>query len=101
MATHTIGIILNGSTGRICSTQHIANALVPIRNEGGLAAGNDRIVPRLMLLGRNAGKLAAVAERHGAEWTTDLDQALGDPAFTVFFDAAATSQRQGVLEKAI
>src|ERR1051325_4738545 len=101
MATHTIGIILNGATGRICSTQHVANALVPIRNEGGLAAGHDRIVPRLMLAGRNAEKLAAVAKSYCAEWTTDLDQALADPAYTVFFDAAATSQRQGVLEKAI
>jgi hypothetical protein len=38
MTTHTIGIILNGATGRICSTQHVANALAPIRNEGGLPA---------------------------------------------------------------
>ena len=101
MATHTIGIILNGATGRICSTQHVANALAPIRNEGGLAVGSDRIVPRLMLAGRNAEKLAGVAKSYGAEWTTDLGQALADPAFTVLFDAAATSQRQGVLEKAI
>ena len=101
MATHTIGIILNGATGRICSTQHVANALVPIRDEGGLAAGGDRIVPRLMLVGRNADRLAATAKSHGAEWTTDLDKALADPAFTIFFDAAATSQRQAALEKAI
>jgi predicted dehydrogenase len=105
MTTHTIGIILNGATGRICSTQHVANALAPIRDEGGLAVGQDksqdRIVPRLMLAGRNADKLAEIAKRYGAEWTTDLDKALADPAFTVFFDAAATSQRQGVLEKAI
>src|SRR6185437_3806703 len=101
MATKTIGIILNGATGRICSTQHIANALVPIRDEGGLAAGDDRIVPRLMLVGRNAEKLAAVAQRCGAEWTSDLGHALADPAYTVFFDAAATSQRQGALEQAI
>jgi len=101
MTTHTIGIILNGATGRICSTQHVANALGPIRDEGGLPVGNDRIVPRLILAGRNAEKLAAVAQKHNAEWTTDLDKALADPAFTVFFDAAATSQRQSVLEKAI
>ena len=101
MTTHTIGIILNGATGRICSTQHVANALTPIRDEGGLAAGGDRIVPRLMLVGRNAEKLAAVAKSCGAEWTTDLDKALADPAFTVFFDAAATSQRQGALEQAV
>jgi len=101
MTIHTIGIILNGATGRICSTQHVANALAPIRDAGGLAVGNDRIVPRLMLAGRNAERLAGVAKSYGAEWTTDLGQALADPAFTVLFDAAATSQRQGVLEKAI
>ena len=97
----TIGIILHGASGRICSTQHIANALAPIRDEGGLAIGNDRIVPRLMLAGRNAERLAALAKSYGAEWTTDLDAALANPAFNVFFDAAATHQRQAVLEKAI
>jgi predicted dehydrogenase len=101
VATHTIGIILNGATGRICSTQHVANALVPIRDEGGLSADGDRIVPRLKLVGRNAEKLAAIAKSYGAEWSTDLGQALADPAFSVFFDAAATSQRQRVLEQAI
>src|SRR6478735_5895723 len=101
MATKTIGIILNGATGRICSTQHVANALAPIRAEGGLPSGDDRIVLRLMLTGRNAEKLAGVAKSYGAEWTTDLDKVLAAPAFTIFFDAAATSQRQGVLEKAI
>ena len=101
MATTTIGIILSGATGRICSTQHLANALAPIRDEGGLPAGGDRIVPRLMLLGRNAERLAGLAKSYGAEWTTDLGKALADPAFTVFFDAAATHQRHAVLEKAI
>jgi predicted dehydrogenase len=101
MTTKTIGIILNGATGRICSTQHVANALAPIRDEGGLPAGDDRVVPRLMLAGRNAEKLAGVAKSYGAEFTTDLDAALADPAFAVFFDAAATSQRQEALEKAI
>jgi len=101
LAIKTIGIILNGATGRICSTQHIANALAPIRDEGGLPVGDDRIVPRLMLTGRSAEKLAAVGRSYGAESTTDLGKALADPAFTVFFDAAATSQRQGVLERAI
>ena len=51
--------------------------------------------------GRNDENRAAVAKGYGAEWTTDLEKALADPAFTVFFDAAATSQRQGVLEKAV
>jgi predicted dehydrogenase len=102
MPTQTIGIIVNGATGRIGSTQHLANALVPIRREGGLAVGGDRIVPRLLLVGRDAGRLAQIAAAHGiTEWSTDLDTALGDSSFTVFFDAAATHQRRETLDKAI
>ena len=102
MARQTIGIIVNGATGRIGSTQHLANALIPIIAEGGLALGEDRLVPRLLLVGRDAERLAAVARTHEiADWTTDLDAALADPAYAVFFDAAATRQRVAVLEKAI
>ena len=101
MATHTIGIIVNGATGRIGGTQHLANALAPIRDEGGLAAGSDRIVPRLMLVGRDAARVEAAATKHNAEWTADLDKALADPDYTVFFDAAATHQREAMLERAI
>src|SRR4051795_9679015 len=102
MATQTIGIIVNGATGRIGSTQHLANALVPIINEGGLPLGNDRLIPRLLLVGRDGERLAEVARTHGIpEWTTDLNAALADPAWTIFFDAAATQQRVAVLTKAL
>ena len=102
MASHTIGIIVNGATGRIGSTQHLANALIPIIDEGGLALGDDRLVPRLLLTGRDAARLAAVARDHKlADWTTDLDAALADPAYAIFFDAAATQARVAVLEKAL
>jgi predicted dehydrogenase len=102
MAAQTIGIIVNGATGRIGSTQHLANALGPIIAEGGLALGADRLLPRLLLVGRDADRLAAVARAHGiADWSTDLDAALSDPAYAIFFDAAATQQRLAVLEKAI
>jgi predicted dehydrogenase len=102
MASQTIGIIVNGATGRIGSTQHLANALIPIIEEGGVALGKDRLLPRLLLAGRDAVRVAAVARRHKlADWTTDLDAALADPAYAIFFDAAATQQRVAVLEKAI
>ncbi len=102
MAVIELGIIINGATGRIGSTQHLANALVPIRAEGGLPAGDDRIMPRLLLLGRNEERLAAIAREHGiAEWTTDPDAALARPDFQIFFDAAATQQRLAVLTRAI
>ena len=63
MAVKDVGIIVNGATGRIASTQHLANALAPIRAEGGLAAGADRIMPRLLLVGRNAERLADIARQ--------------------------------------
>ena len=102
MATTTIGIILNGATGRIGSTQHLHNALVPIRDEGGLEVGGDRVVPRPILVGRRKERLAEIAAAHGiADWTTDLDAALADSAFSVLFDASVTGQRAAVLRKAI
>src|ERR1700720_3977598 len=102
MTKQTIGIIVNGATGRIGSTQHLANALVPIINEGGLPLGDDRLLPRLLLVGRDPDCPAAVARAHGlAHWTTDLDLALSSPDHAIFFDAAPTGERTSTLEKAM
>lgn len=101
MARRTAGIIINGATGRIGSTQHIGNALVPIRDEGGLPLGGDVVVPKLLFVGRDAKKLAPLAERLGAAWSTDLDGVLGDAAYDIFCDTAATGDRPRVLSKAI
>jgi predicted dehydrogenase len=100
--TRDIGIIVNGATGRIASTQHLANALLPIRAEGGLDVGDHRIVPRLLLAGRDEKRLAALARGNKIDrWTTDLDAALSDPGYSIVFDAAATVQRVPTLTKAI
>ena len=102
MPTQTIGIIVNGATGRICSTQHLKNSLIAIRDEGGLAVGDKQVMPRPMLVGRDAARLGEAARTYGvADWTTDLNAVLADPAFPVFFDAAATGQRLAVLNRAI
>ncbi len=102
MTVKEIGIIVNGATGRIGSTQHLGNSLVPIRDAGGVVCGDDRIVPKLLLVGRNEEKLGAVAKRHGVDaYTTDLAAALARPGFSVLFDAAATRQRVDTLHKAI
>lgn len=102
MPSRRIGIIVHGATGRIGATQHLKNALTPIRTEGGLAIGEDRVVPQVILVGRDKERLAAIAQENGgAPWTTDLDQTLSDPAYTVLFDAAATHQRKATIEKGI
>ncbi len=91
-----------GATGRIGATQHLANALAPIRAEGGLPIGPDRILPRLMLVGRDRAALAGLAHSFGVEdWTTDLDAALAKPGYSIFLDAAATKQRVSALTKAV
>jgi predicted dehydrogenase len=102
MAQQTIGIIVHGATGRIGSTQHLAKSLVPIIAEGGLPIGPDRLLPQLLLVGRDARRLASVAQTHDVrDWTTDLDAALASNKYSVFFDAAATLQRVPTLEKAL
>ena len=70
--------------GASASTQHLANALAPIRAEGGLPVGADRIMPRLLLVGRDARAARRPSRRrYGAEdWTTDLDAALAQPDFS-------------------
>ena len=101
MSKRTTGIILNGATGRIGSTQHLANALAPIRDEGGLAHGGDRIVPDVLLVGRDGAKLAKLAEHFGTSWTTDLDAALADPRYEIVCDTSVTHHRTAVLHRAI
>jgi predicted dehydrogenase len=101
MAKRAAGIIINGATGRIGSTQHIANVLAPIRAEGGLPVGNDEIVPKLLFVGRDATELERLAHKFEAAWSTDLDAALAEPAYEILCDTAASYSRPTVLGKAI
>ena len=103
MAVQRLGIIMNGVTGRMGTNQHLVRSIVAIRKEGGVALKNgDRVMPDPILVGRNPGKLSALADAHGIKRTsTDLDAALADPDDTVFFDAATTQARPTLLAKAI
>jgi predicted dehydrogenase len=94
MTIRTIGIVIDGATGRLGTTQHL-RALLAMRDEGGLALANgDRLVPVPVLLGRNPQRLAALAERSGGlRWSTDRDAALADPAVEIYFDAGLTGGR--------
>ena len=103
MAMQRLGIIMNGVTGRMGTNQHLVRSVVAIRKQGGVTLRNgDRVMPDPILVGRNAGKLSALAEAHGLKRTsTDLDAALADPDDTIFFDAATTQARPTLLGKAI
>ena len=89
MAEQRLGIIMNGVTGRMGMNQHLVRSILAIRAQGGVALRNgDTVMPDPILVGRNEGKLAQLANAHGiARWTTNLDAALKNPDDTLFFDA--------------
>ncbi|WP_422115830.1 Gfo/Idh/MocA family protein [Brachybacterium sp. UNK5269] len=103
MATRRIGIIVNGATGRMGYRQHLVRSLLAIQEQGGVElADGDRLLPELLLVGRNEEKLAAVAARHGlTDWTTDVDEALASEDHEIYFDALVTNLRVANLKKAI
>jgi predicted dehydrogenase len=96
-----IGIIINGATGRMGTTQHMAN-LLAIAREGGLQLQNgDRLMPDLLLVGRDAGRLRALAVAHGNQrCTTSLEEALAGRD-EIFMDCAATAGRPARVRQAI
>jgi predicted dehydrogenase len=101
MSERRIGVIINGATGRMGTTQHMAN-LLAIAGEGGLALCNgDRLIPELLLVGRDAERLKALAAAHGNQrWTTNLGEALAGPD-AIFMDCAATGDRPERVRQAI
>jgi predicted dehydrogenase len=101
MGDRRIGVIINGATGRMGTTQHMAN-LLAIAAEGGLKLRNgDRLIPELLLVGRDAGRLAKLAANHGnRRWTTNLEEALAGPD-QIFMDCSATGGRPKRVRQAI
>ncbi|MDA0767309.1 MAG: Gfo/Idh/MocA family oxidoreductase [Verrucomicrobia bacterium] len=99
----TIGIIMNGVTGRMGTNQHLVRSILAIREQGGVElADGTRLMPDPILTGRNEAKVKALAEEHGvARWSTDLDAALADDYNEIFFDASGTPYRVPFLERAI
>ena len=103
METIRIGVIMNGVTGRMGTNQHLVRSIVAIRNQGGVPLGpGRRIMPDPILVGRNAAKVAALAQAHGIErHTTNLDAALASKDDAIYFDSASTGGRPELLRKAI
>jgi len=101
MSERRIGVIINGATGRMGTTQHMAN-LLAIAGEGGLPLRNgDRLIPDLLLVGRDATRLKALVGAHGNQrWTTSLDEALAGPD-AIYMDCTATGGRTARVHQAI
>jgi len=103
METIRVGIVMNGVTGRMGTNQHLVRSICAIREQGGVVLdGRRRVMPDPLLVGRNADKVAALAQAHGdLRWTTDLDAALADRSNAIYFDSASTGLRPALVRRAI
>ena len=99
----SIGIIMNGVSGRMGYRQHLLRSILAIREQGGVLLSDGirvQVVP--LLVGRNEEKLAELARRHDiADYTTDLDAALADDRWQIYADFLVTKARSAAIRKAI
>jgi predicted dehydrogenase len=100
---HSVGIIMNGVTGRMGLNQHLRRSIIAIvRQDGVRVSETEAIMPRPLLVGRNSAKLEAIStEFGGLPYTTDLNSALADPAYAIYFDAQTTDRRAACVKQAI
>jgi predicted dehydrogenase len=98
-----VGIIMNGVTGRMGLNQHLRRSIYAIMQQGGLRLSDtETIMPKPLLIGRNAAKLEAISkECGGLPFSTDLDAALSDKSYNIYFDSQTTDRRAEAVKKAI
>src|SRR5262245_32861152 len=98
-----LGLIMHGVTGRMGLNQHLIRSISAIRKDGGVRLRDGRsVMPDPILVGRNLDKVADLARSQGiARCTDDLAAALSRKDDTVFFDAASTQLRAGLLRQAM
>ncbi|OCT10733.1 oxidoreductase [Paenibacillus pectinilyticus] len=103
MTVKQVGIIMNGVTGRMGTRQHLIRSIIAIREQGGVPLANgDIIMPDPILVGRDANKLQALAEKHKIDrWSTNVDECLADPYNIIYFDSQTTVRRVEAIRKAI
>jgi predicted dehydrogenase len=103
MAQRTIGVIMNGVTGRMGYRQHLVRSILAIREQGGVPLSDGtRVQVEPILVGRREAALAELAARHGLEhYTTDLDAALADPRWEIYADFLVTKARAEAIRRAV
>jgi predicted dehydrogenase len=103
MAQKTIGVIMNGVSGRMGYRQHLVRSILAIREQGGVLLTNgERVHVEPILVGRRESVLVELARKHGiADYTTDLDAALADSRWEIYADFLVTKARAAAIRKAI
>jgi predicted dehydrogenase len=99
---HNVGIIMNGVTGRMGTNQHLLRSITAIIKQGGVHIGpSETIIPDPILVGRNEAKLKNLAQLAGVtKYTTDLESALNDSRYSIYFDAQTTGRRADAVKAA-
>ena len=100
---HSVGIIMNGVTGRMGTNQHLLRSIHAIRQQGGVkVTAEEVIMPEPILVGRSKVKLEALsAQMGGLPYATELAPLLEDPKYQVYFDAQTTDRRVEAVSQAI
>lgn len=103
MKQHTVGIIMNGVTGRMGTNQHLLRSIAEIIKQGGVKCGSgETIIPDPTLIGRDESKLKKLCALTGIhKMSTSLDEVLKDPGNTIYFDAQTTGRRADAVRKAV
>jgi predicted dehydrogenase len=99
----TIGIIMNGVSGRMGYRQHLVRSILAIREQGGvLLSDGSRVQVEPLLVGRSEAKLKELADKHGLDnYSTHLDAALADDRWQIYADFLVTKARVPAITKAI
>jgi predicted dehydrogenase len=106
MKQHTVGIIMNGVTGRMGTNQHYLRSILAIIRQGGVPVKDGEVImPEPILVGRNESKLQQLAalapEGVGVRTSTDLAATLADPKNDYLLRCATTGRRFDGVQQAI
>jgi len=103
MKQHTIGIIMNGVTGRMGTNQHLLRSIAEIMKQGGVKLNNgETIMPDPILIGRDESKLKRLCALTGiTNMSTNLEDALKSSHYSIYFDAQTTGRRADAVKAAI
>lgn len=103
MKQHTVGIIMNGVTGRMGTNQHLLRSIAEIIKQGGVRLSNGEVImPDPILIGRDESKLKRLCALTGINnMSTNLEDALNSSHYTIYFDAQTTGRRADAVKAAI
>ena len=103
MKIHTVGIIMNGVTGRMGTNQHLLRSIAEIMKQGGVKiSAGEVIMPDPILVGRDKNKLEKLCALSGVKkMITNLEEALADPANIIYFDSQTTGRRAEAVRQAV